>query len=70
MAYGATEQSRVLYLGRKNKLIADEAQQKGTVDQTPVYPREVVKRALELNASSLIMVHNHPRNLINTYIYQ
>ncbi len=60
MAYGSTEQFRVLYLDRKNKLIADEAQQKGTVDHTPVYPREVVKRALDLNASALVMVHNHP----------
>ncbi|MHB1204479.1 MAG: JAB domain-containing protein [Rhodospirillaceae bacterium] len=57
-AYGATEQFRVIYLDRKNKLIADEAQQKGTVDHTPVYPREVVKRALELNASAVVMVHN------------
>ena len=60
MAYGETEQFRVLYLDRKNKLIADETQQKGTVDHTPVYPREVVKRALDLNANALIMVHNHP----------
>jgi len=60
MAYGAVEQFRVLYLDRKNRLIADEPQQRGTVDHTPVYPREVVKRALELNASALIMVHNHP----------
>lgn len=60
MAHGEIEQFRVLYLDRKNKLIADEAQQKGTVDHTPVYPREVVKRALELNASAIIMVHNHP----------
>ncbi|MGE4064508.1 MAG: RadC family protein, partial [Rhodospirillaceae bacterium] len=45
---------------RKNRIIADEAQQRGTVDHTPVYPREVVKRALELNASALLMVHNHP----------
>ncbi|MSO99110.1 MAG: JAB domain-containing protein, partial [Rhodospirillaceae bacterium] len=60
MAYNATEQFRVLYLDKKNKVIADEEQQKGTVDHTPVYPREVVKRALELNASSFIMVHNHP----------
>ena len=59
-AYGATEQFRVIYLDRKNKLIADEAQQKGTVDHTPVYPREVVKRALELNASAVVMCHNHP----------
>ena len=59
-AYGATEQFRVIYLNRKNQMIADEAQGEGTVDHTPVYPREVVKRALELNASALIMVHNHP----------
>lgn len=59
-AYGATEQFRVIYLNRKNQLIADEPQGEGTVDHTPVYPREVVKRALELNASALIMVHNHP----------
>jgi DNA repair protein RadC len=60
MAYNPIEQFRVLYLDRKNKLIADEEQQQGTVDHTPAYPREVVKRALELNASALIMVHNHP----------
>jgi DNA repair protein RadC len=60
MAYEPIEQFRVIYLDRKNKLIADEAQQKGTVDHTPVYPREVVKRALELDASALVMVHNHP----------
>ena len=60
MAYEATENFRILYLNRKNVLIADEVQQKGTVDHTPVYPREVVKRALELGASALIMVHNHP----------
>ena len=60
MAYDKTEQFRVLYLDRKNNLIADEVQQKGTVDHTPVYPREVVKRALELQASAMIMVHNHP----------
>ena len=59
-AYGATEQFRVIYLNRKNQLIADEAQGEGTVDHTPVYPREVVKRALELNASALIMVHDKP----------
>ena len=50
----------MLYLDRKNVLIADEEQAKGTVDHVPVYPREVVKRALELNASALILVHNHP----------
>jgi DNA repair protein RadC len=60
MAYNPIEQFRVLYLDRKNRLIADEAQAEGTVDHTPVYPREVVKRALELNASAVIMVHNHP----------
>ncbi|MBA3909750.1 MAG: hypothetical protein C0524_07640 [Rhodobacter sp.] len=60
MAHRETEQFRVLYLDRKNVLIADEEQSKGTVDHVPVYPREVVKRALELNTSALILVHNHP----------
>lgn len=60
MAYGKTEQFRILFLDRKNILIADELQQQGTVDHTPVYPREVIKRALELQASAIIMVHNHP----------
>jgi len=60
MAHQQIEQFRVLYLDRKNVLIADEEQGKGTVDHVPVYPREVVKRALELNASALILVHNHP----------
>lgn len=60
MAHRETECFRVLYLDRKNVLIADEEQAKGTVDHVPVYPREVVKRALELNASALILVHNHP----------
>lgn len=60
MAHRETEQFRVLYLDRKNVLIADEEQAKGTVDHVPVYPREVMKRALELNASALILVHNHP----------
>lgn len=60
MAHRETEQFRVLYLDRKNILIADEEQAKGTVDHVPVYPREVAKRALELNASALILVHNHP----------
>ena len=54
------EQFRLLFLDAKNRLIADEVQQRGTLDHTPVYPREVVKRALELDASALIMVHNHP----------
>ncbi len=60
MAYRDTEQFRILFLDRKNVLIADEAQGKGTVDHVPVYPREVAKRALELNASAIILVHNHP----------
>jgi len=60
MAHRDVEQFRILFLDRKNVLIADEAQQTGTVDHVPVYPREVVKRALELNASALILVHNHP----------
>ncbi|MGL5009999.1 MAG: RadC family protein [Paracoccaceae bacterium] len=60
MSHRETETFRVLYLDRKNVLIADEEQAKGTVDHVPVYPREVVKRALELNASALILVHNHP----------
>lgn len=54
------EQFRVLFLNKRNQLIADEVQQTGTVDHTPVYPREVVKRALELSATALILVHNHP----------
>ena len=60
MAHRETEQFRVFYLDRKNVLIADEEQAQGTVDHVPVYPREVVKRALHLNASALILVHNHP----------
>jgi len=60
MAHREVEQFRVLFLDRKNVLIADEEQARGTVDHVPVYPREVVKRALELNASALILVHNHP----------
>ena len=56
----AVEQLRILFLDKKNHLIADEVQQSGTVDQTPAYPREVVKRALELSASAVILVHNHP----------
>lgn len=60
MAHLDVEQFRILYLDRKNVLIADEAQGKGTVDHVPVYPREIVKRALELNASAIILVHNHP----------
>lgn len=60
MAYETTEQFRVLFLDRKNVLIADEIQSRGTIDHTPVYPREVIKRALELGASAIILVHNHP----------
>ena len=60
LAYEKTERFQILFLNRKNVLIADEIQQKGTVDHTPVYPREIVKRALELGATALIMVHNHP----------
>jgi DNA repair protein RadC len=60
MAFADTEALRILFLDKKNQLIADEEQQKGTVDHTPVYPREVVKRALDLQASALILVHNHP----------
>jgi DNA repair protein RadC len=60
MAFNKIEQFRVLYLDKKNILIADEVQQEGTVDHTPVYPREILKRALELAASAFIMVHNHP----------
>jgi len=60
MAFADKEQFRILFLDKRNALIADELQQSGTVDHTPVYPREVVKRALELSASALILVHNHP----------
>ena len=60
MAHADSEQFRVLFLDKKNKLIQDEVQQRGTVDHAPVYPREVVTRALELGASALILVHNHP----------
>lgn len=60
MARETNEQFRLLFLDRKNRLIHDEVQQRGTVDHTPVYVREVVKRALELSATALILVHNHP----------
>jgi DNA repair protein RadC len=60
MAYGAREEFRILFLDKRNQLIADEVQGVGTVDHTPVYPREIVKRALELSASAIILVHNHP----------
>lgn len=60
MAYESIEQFRVLFLDKKGCLIADEVQQTGTIDHTPVYPREVIKRALEHSATALILVHNHP----------
>ena len=60
IAHEAREQFRVLFLDRKNQLIADETMNRGTVDHAPVYPREVVRRALELSASAVILVHNHP----------
>ncbi len=60
MAYEEREQFRILFLDKKNQLIRDEVQQVGTVDHTPVYPREVVRRALELSATAVILVHNHP----------
>jgi DNA repair protein RadC len=60
MARERVEQFRILFLDTRNRLIADEAQARGTVNHTPVYPREVVKRALELQATALILVHNHP----------
>src|SRR5580700_11654401 len=60
MAFADKEQFRLLFLDKRNQLIADEVQQVGTVDHTPVYPREVIKRALELSATALILVHNHP----------
>ena len=59
-AFADKEQFRILFLDKRNQLIADELQQTGTVDHTPVYPREVVKRALELSATAIILVHNHP----------
>ena len=60
MAFSDKEQFRLLFLDKRNQLIADEIQQTGTVDHTPVYPREVIKRALELSATALVLVHNHP----------
>jgi DNA repair protein RadC len=57
---GPIERFHVLYLDRKNRIIADELLSTGTVDHVPVYPREVIKRALMLNASALILIHNHP----------
>jgi DNA repair protein RadC len=60
MAYEQREQFRILFLDKRNALIADEVQGRGTIDHTPVYPREVIKRALELSATAIILVHNHP----------
>ena len=60
MAFEAKEQFRILFLDKKNMLIADEVQQIGTVDHTPVYTREVIKRTLELSATAIILLHNHP----------
>ena len=60
MGFEAKEQFRILFLDKRNQIIADEVQQKGTVDHTPVYVREVVKRALELAATAIVLVHNHP----------
>jgi len=60
MGFQSREQFRLLFLDKRNQLIADEVQQEGTVDHTPVYVREVVKRALELSASAIVLVHNHP----------
>jgi len=60
MAFSEREEFRILFLDKRNMLIADEVQGKGTVDHTPVYPREIVKRALELSATALLLVHNHP----------
>lgn len=60
MAFEPRENFRILFLDKKNQLIADEVQQTGTVDHTPAYPREVMRRALELSATAIILVHNHP----------
>src|SRR5580658_2980997 len=60
MAFADKEQFRILFLDKRNQLITDEVQQTGTVDHTPVYPREVIKRALELSATAILLVHNHP----------
>jgi DNA repair protein RadC len=66
MGFEAIEQFRILFLDKRNLLIADEVQQSGTVDHTPVYPREVVKRALELGATAIILIHNHPTRSIRS----
>jgi DNA repair protein RadC len=65
MAFSEREEFRILFLDKRNGLIADEVQGSGTVDHTPVYPREVVRRALELSATAILLVHNHPTSLIS-----
>lgn len=60
MAFSEREEFRILFLDKRNQLIADEVQQRGTVDHTPVYPREIIRRALELSSTAVILVHNHP----------
>ena len=60
MAHETKEQFRILFLDRKNQFIAEEVQQRGTIDHTPVYPREVIQRALEVGAGAIVLVHNHP----------
>ena len=60
MGFESKEQFRILFLDKRNQIVADEVQQKGTVDHTPVYVREVVKRALDLSATAIVLVHNHP----------
>jgi DNA repair protein RadC len=60
MAHETVEQFRLLFLDRKNHLLAEEVQQRGTIDHAPVYPREIVKRALEIGAGALVLAHNHP----------
>ncbi len=60
MAFADREEFRILFLDKRNQLIADEVQQRGTVDHTPVYPREIIRRALELSATAVILAHNHP----------
>ena len=60
MAHETAEQFRLLFLDRKNRLLTEEVQQRGTIDHTPVYPREIVKRALEIGAGALVLAHNHP----------
>ena len=60
MAHEGKEHFRILFLNKKNELIKDEIQGSGTVDHTPAYPREIMKRALEVNATAMILLHNHP----------